>query len=288
MPEISPEWTSPGYIASLWHVLLIGGGVIGFIYILAQRERWAGLPPPEVRAWRIGWLDMGLLFCLLFMWSLAAGSITGRLLPLGEDPAHSLLAWRTALDGMVLQAGMILVFFGFWLSQPYEHRLPFSSEPMPGSAALGKALLYFLAFMPARYLLELAWMATLTQLDKLGLPLPMEPQLVTGFFNRNSPPLAFVSLVLLAVIVAPIVEELVFRAGLYRFLKARLGTHGAMIASAGVFALLHGNLLSAPTLMLLGIALCLAYESGGNIKVPIIMHAVFNMNSVLLIVLQTA
>ena len=88
---------------------------------------------------------------------------------------------------------------------------------------------------------------------------------------------------LLAIVGAPIVEELVFRGSLYRFLKFRMSKTSAVLISAGVFASIHSNLTGFFPLLILGIFLCLSYEISGNLKVPILMHAIFNLNSVFLI-----
>ncbi|MBN1404379.1 MAG: CPBP family intramembrane metalloprotease [Opitutales bacterium] len=286
MLELSPDWASPGYIASAWHVLLLVAGGISLFCVLAHHQRWRGLPAPGVREWRVGWIDIGILFCMLFMWALVAGSITARLLPLGEDPTPALRAWRSAIDGTTLQLGMALIFLILWLAQPFERRLSFNSEPMHTGAAFRKALLYILALMPLRYLLEMLWGSTLKLLEGMGLPLPMNAQDVVTDLSVTEPLGAFILLVIMAGLLAPVVEEMVFRAGLYRFLKGRVGKEAAIFSTAALFAMLHYNLLAFPTLMLLGVALCLAYEATGNIKVPMFMHALFNLNSVFLIVLQ--
>ena len=101
---------------------------------------------------------------------------------------------------------------------------------------------------------------------------------------KNAPSFpAMISMTLLAIVGAPIVEELVFRGSLYRFLKFRMSKTSAVLISAGVFASIHSNLTGFFPLLILGIFLCLSYEISGNLKVPILMHAIFNLNSVFLI-----
>lgn len=287
MPELSPDWSSPGYIASAWYLLLLLLGLVSLVYVIVHHQRWRGLPLPGVREWEMGWIDIGILFCMLFMWVVLAGLIGEHLMALGDSPTADQLAWRNAVDGTLLQGGMALIFVAFWLAQPYELRLALSSEPMGRGRAFCKALVFLLALMPIRYVVEVSWMALLNFLQSRGLPITLDTQDVVNELSSTRPLGAFVLLVIMACILAPIVEELVFRAGLYRFLKGRIGKEAGIFVSAALFAMLHFNLLSFPTLMILGIALCLAYEGTGNLKVPIFMHALFNLNSVFLIVLQS-
>ena len=109
---------------------------------------------------------------------------------------------------------------------------------------------------------------------------------IVALFAKCDSPVAFFLLALLAIVLAPIGEELVFRAGFFRFMKPFAGTIGSMLASALLFALLHGNTGSFLTLTAVGVCLCLAYEMTGDIKVPIFFHSFFNLNAIFLILLQ--
>ena len=87
------------------------------------------------------------------------------------------------------------------------------------------------------------------------------------------------------VIFTPIVEEILFRAGLYRLLKSKLGGAGAAISSSFIFAFLHDSPAAILPLACLACALCFAYERSGRIAVPIIIHALFNANTLVAIFL---
>ncbi len=92
---------------------------------------------------------------------------------------------------------------------------------------------------------------------------------------------------LLAVVVAPLTEETVFRGYLYGVLKRQIGGIGAGLLTAGLFAAMHLNLAALPALFVLAICLTLAYEATGSLLVNISMHALFNLTSLLVIVLAT-
>jgi hypothetical protein len=86
-----------------------------------------------------------------------------------------------------------------------------------------------------------------------------------------------------AILVAPITEELIFRAGLFRYLRTRIPRWAALLLPALLFASLHGNLAAFAPLAALGIVFALAYEHTGRIAVPIIAHALFNLNTLVLL-----
>lgn len=81
--------------------------------------------------------------------------------------------------------------------------------------------------------------------------------------------------VFMAVGLAPIVEELVFRGYAYPTLKAHTGKH-AMWLSALLFASVHMYLINFLPLFVLGILLAWLYERSRSISVPILAHATMN------------
>ncbi len=91
----------------------------------------------------------------------------------------------------------------------------------------------------------------------------------------------------LAVVVAPLAEETIFRGYLYGVLKRYLGGIGAGVLTAGLFAAIHLDLAALPALFVLALCLTLAYEATGSLLVNIFMHSLFNLVS-LLVILWTA
>jgi membrane protease YdiL (CAAX protease family) len=90
-------------------------------------------------------------------------------------------------------------------------------------------------------------------------------------------------MLLVACVLAPVYEELLFRAGLYRFCRQRLGRGWALLISGVCFGALHGNWAGFLPLALLGMGLAVAYEATGSIRVAIIAHGLFNLNTVLIL-----
>tara|TARA_Y100000385_G_C13084938_1_gene635952 strand:+ start:502 stop:1086 length:585 start_codon:yes stop_codon:yes gene_type:complete len=78
-------------------------------------------------------------------------------------------------------------------------------------------------------------------------------------------------------LIAPIVEEVIFRGYMYRILKSRIPIIFAMIISSTLFSLIHYNVLSYILLFVLSIFLTYIYERNGSIICPIIIHSLFNL-----------
>jgi membrane protease YdiL (CAAX protease family) len=116
-----------------------------------------------------------------------------------------------------------------------------------------------------------------------GAGLPLDKQLAVDLFGRTVSLPWRMTLGIVAVIVAPIAEELIFRAGLFRYCRTRLPRWAALVFPACVFAAMHNNLPTFLQLAVLGIVFSLAYERTGTIGTAIVAHALFNFHQVLLL-----
>lgn len=102
---------------------------------------------------------------------------------------------------------------------------------------------------------------------------------------KQSSPLVIALCVPAVAVFTPIIEEIIFRAGLYRLFKSKLPAVPAAVASSIIFALLHDAPVAYLPLTLLGCVLCLVYEKTGRIAAPILVHALFNANTLLCLAL---
>lgn len=93
---------------------------------------------------------------------------------------------------------------------------------------------------------------------------------------------------LTAGIVAPIVEELIFRGLVYRRTKKMTGTIAASILSAALFGVFHGNWVQAPYAFIIGIVAVFVYEKFKSIVAPIMLHMSANILSVLIMTMTSS
>jgi hypothetical protein len=89
-------------------------------------------------------------------------------------------------------------------------------------------------------------------------------------------------LVFAAVVLAPVCEEIFFRAFFFAGLRARLDFPVASAISALIFAFVHVMLWSTPPLFMVGLGMALLYERHRNVAAPIVGHGAFNGTELLL------
>ncbi|MGF7185549.1 hypothetical protein GGQ84_001640 [Desulfitispora alkaliphila] len=113
--------------------------------------------------------------------------------------------------------------------------------------------------------------------------------LISHFFAVEAEPQPFAELLfeidstggliipfIMAVVLAPIGEEVFFRGFVYPVFRRMWSLPVAMIVSGILFASLHFDLIRAIPLAVGGIGLAWLYEKTGSIVTPIIAHAVWN------------
>jgi membrane protease YdiL (CAAX protease family) len=137
--------------------------------------------------------------------------------------------------------------------------------------AITAGAIFYLAVLPLVDIL--VWLTT-TLVRATGLPLTPQPIAELLVTSLSSGGVWLV--VALAVVIAPLFEEIIFRGLAYPALKQRWGTVPALVLVSALFALTHLHLPSFGPLFVLGVGLGLAYESTGSLLASITMHALFN------------
>lgn len=129
-----------------------------------------------------------------------------------------------------------------------------------------------------------ARMAMTAALEFVGLDWRQLPgQEISEMVRRLDEFGALALAVLLAVVVAPVAEEVIFRSVLYLPLRRRLGAVSAALIVAVVFSAGHAYLLGAAQLFVLSVVFCALFETTGSLWAPIVAHAVFNAVNILLL-----
>ena len=88
--------------------------------------------------------------------------------------------------------------------------------------------------------------------------------------------------ILCIVILAPIVEEYIFRGLIFVRIKQGIPAKFAIVFSALLFGFFHGNLVQFLYGFACGLLLAWLYEAYGTLKAPVIAHMVMNLASVLM------
>ncbi|MBC8243790.1 MAG: CPBP family intramembrane metalloprotease [Verrucomicrobia bacterium] len=186
----------------------------------------------------------------------------------------------------------IFVAVGVWLQANRRfYGLPVRLADAFGFATgnTGRCLLFGLATGLGLVLIAMA-LAVLTSLLIQAFGDQAEPQkLVTLIAEEAAKPDqtgVLVFFVVMAVAVAPIAEEILFRGILYPAIKQIGYPSVAAIGTAILFALFHVNLLTFASLTAVALGLIALYEFTDNLLAPITAHAVFNASNLVMLFWQ--
>lgn len=118
-----------------------------------------------------------------------------------------------------------------------------------------------------------AMLVTLLTLSLLGNGSGGDATHPIVYYVKDNFELAFI----LAVVIVPIVEEVIFRNFVYGFFRFRFGLGFSAFASGLFFAILHPQgLMAVPALTVLGTGLAILREHRPSILAPIVTHMVVN------------
>jgi membrane protease YdiL (CAAX protease family) len=181
--------------------------------------------------------------------------------------------------------GLAVVELGWILAYPLWVAGRRSGVPSPLSARR-LAIEAFIALLAVSVLLVVEsvaftiltqWLGTATSLSEFEA-IAAAPEPYQG-----------VTLVVLAVVFAPLAEEVLFRGLLYNLLRARMHFLAAALIQGVVFALAHPfGLIERAMIVVTGISLALLYQWRKTLAAPILFHALFNAASMAMIFASVA
>ncbi len=139
-----------------------------------------------------------------------------------------------------------------------------------------RSLAVFFAFLPV---LVAARVGAQWLLERLvGGEVDTSQEIVIRLATTSSAAVA-AQIMIAAVLVAPVAEELFFRGLLYGAMRRRLSAAVAIPLVGVLFGAIHTPLAVALPMCILGGLLCYVYEKTARLAVPILLHLVFNLLS---------
>jgi len=277
------NFTVPQFVlAALQLVLLLGGGY-GLIRTFGSAEARARFfrtsPLPH---WPISGAEVTLLVLVIFLLgTIGQGAATRLFGPMLEDMPDA-SGWKLAVFGLGFHGCALL---GWPVAARLRGKLysDYGARPPPPAPAPRLAPWPLLRASVITVALVLPVLTVVTLLWR-GAGLPDAPQDLVPIFASVQSPVTVLAMVVIACLVAPANEELLFRGAIFRYLRQTFGRGAALAVSGLVFGAVHANLAGFLPLSILGVALALAYERTGDIRVPILAHALFNLNTILVLV----
>lgn len=220
------------------------------------------------------------------------GTALGRLAPIDWRGDSTFLSFA---NGLGFDVGGILALLGFrktprWVLPQPALPLEFlteraglpspspeaSSEPLPRAQILKAGLFTYLAATVAVIVVQQIWFFIL---DKLHIEAPRQP--VIDLLKGHHATAVLILAGALTVVIGPILEEMVFRAGIFRYGKQVLPRWAAFLVSAVLFGLAHASVSACVPLIVFAYVLALSYERTGRIGVTMIAHGLFNLTSLI-------
>ncbi len=214
---------------------------------------------------------------LRFLTGLFASILLGALLAQGLTSAWSPLAGDSKYTMMIIGTlsfhGMALVLTSGFLR---EHGLGWADGFGFRSPKLGRAFLFSL--MVGAAVLPIVWSLGLIS-EKLMRLVQVEPvpqETVQAIHLADSVALKF-TIGVLAIVVAPVAEEIIFRGILYPAIKRWGFPRLAFWGTSLLFGVIHFNAVIFLPLTFLAVILILLYETTNNLLAPIVTHGLFNL-----------
>jgi len=279
---------APAIVALLLILAVLGSSAVLWIARIL-RPPCQIIPEVGVPAWSIGWINFGIFVCAMIVSVVVVQNLGAVFFfSLIRSSAGKLTPWLAVLAVLLLQLPMLGVFYGARRFFPghYAGRLNNCSISLPKALKLAGPL--FLRYLPIIWIVTFIWSSLLNILQQSGLIDEVPPQELITLFESGGNPIAIGLLVIFAIVLAPIVEEFVFRGCVYRFLKSQTAPIYAQIISGSIFSMMHANVLSFMPLVVVGILLARVYEKEGHILVSICFHAFFNAFSLLIIFIMSS
>jgi len=236
---------------------------------------------PHIRFYQVA---MG--FAIYFAMSVIAALAYKPLLApyFQPDTVIGYITWlNLALSGTVFLALLI-----FWLCLPKDVRNNLWRSPTAKQPYFYDLRIGFFAWLLAMPAVIVINETVETLLAALGFP-QLTDQLAVQFVKMTAAYPLYFSLAMFAVIIlAPLIEEFLFRALLQSFIRKHLGPKQAILITALCFSCFHfaleqgvGNVAILASLFPLALFLGFVYERQRSLAASMSLHSFFNLFSIL-------
>lgn len=231
--------------------------------------------------------SMGLLlpFAVFFVWVLTQEMLRMIVVPLARrlsDSGASILLGTAGAVGSLMLVALVLIVARMAFARGLKG-LGLRVRTIPQD--LAHAFLTLLGVWP---LVAAAMSLTILVLkafdESFEVPQHEALQVIT---QSSSAPLQTLMIVL-AVVVAPLIEELLFRGLFQTMIRSYVGRPWPAIVIASIlFAVIHQDTEHWPALFVLALGLGYSYERSGSLLRAIFMHAMFNGISIVSILAES-
>src|SRR5438045_4660075 len=229
-----------------------------YIYVSLMRQVAARTPDSEAPPLRMfGWPEALLAAFLAFFFLLSLSGAPARNVPRMRN--------QDLIASAALTVGLLLALAGFLRLRRFDLNSlgGFSRIGFFRIAITGGILI--LAAYPLIFLADI-----ITQRVLRSAP---QKQAIVEMFSQSTTLEQRILIIVLAVTLAPLAEEFIFRFFMYGVMKRYFGKVLAVLVSALLFAAVHAHLPTFAPLFVLGSCFAIAFAWSGSVLVPTIMLA---------------
>lgn len=223
---------------------------------------------PKLPAWSLG--ELGRIICLsamvLALIPFVQLAVAAYQMAWQPDRNFWIAVSMLGLDGFII---LTILAFANHKGQSAVETFGFIGD-RPNRSILTSVRGYVTAFP----WLVLLLVAIVEVVRLTGWKPPEEP--IAQLIFQEGRPLVLTMTMLLACVIGPVAEELLFRGVLYAAVRKRTSWVVAMLVSGALFALIHTNPLGFVPIMGLGCLLAYLYERTGSLAGPLLVHIVHN------------
>ncbi len=286
-PSLAPQIDAPAIFASVIILSILAGSAILWI-LQIQGQQKSVIPSVGIASWSIGWANFFLYLIALFIGVVVTQNIMVLCFSdMFSEEVQEITPWLAVIAVVTLQLPLLGVFYAARRFFPEIFAGQLNRTNLSLVETIKVATPLFIRYLPIIWIASLVWSNILTLLQKFGLIKEFPPQELVTLLSKGGDPLAIGLLIISAIFLAPIVEELIFRGCIYRFFKSKMSLLASQIVSGVLFSIMHFNLMSLVPLIVVGFLLNIVYEKSGNILVPICFHAFFNAFSLLMVFIMS-
>jgi membrane protease YdiL (CAAX protease family) len=186
---------------------------------------------------------------------------------------------ETLMQGVSFYLAGALILWLFLRNHAVTLNQAFGLDRQGLRRMLRLAVLLFLVVIPLVWSINFIWREVL-----LALGIPPNEQDILKLVRRAKSPVVRAYFVFMAVVLAPVVEEGLFRGFIYPAVKRHVGLVKALVIVSLLFAAVHHNVGVFGPLVVLALLLGLSYEVTGNLIVPITIHSLFNLTNLVVLI----
>lgn len=228
------------------------------------------------------WLtkDALWIFFILIFIQVGAGLIHWGGVKLGWFAADGKEATAALIQGILFHGVALLIIWGFIRRRNSSWNEAFGMNRQGLKRAAGQGPASYVGIIPIVFVTSFLYQIFLYA---AGYPVTLQDVVVIFLEPQSGWSLFF--LLLLAVVIAPLVEEALFRGILLPVLMKKMSPGTAIVVNSAFFAVIHQHLPAMVPLFVLAIVLALLYIYSGSLWSSIVLHAVFNGVSICILLL---